>query len=51
MNEVDRFYAESRRKPSPAEEPIPDDILAVWLTGITAVASIVGVVVWIVSLL
>lgn len=50
MNEVDRIYVERRSTPLPPAEPLPDDTLFVWLTGITAVASVVGVVVWIVSL-
>ena len=47
MTEVDRRYAERRTTPPPP--PIPDDTVAVWLTGIFAVASVVAVIFWIVS--
>lgn len=50
MNEVDKAYVKGYASFKP-EEPIPDDTLAVWLTGITAAISVIGMVVWIISLL
>ena len=50
MNEVDKAYTEGCsvfKDP----EPIPDDTLFVWLTGITAVASVVAMLVWVISIL
>ena len=49
MTPADKFYVERRSVPRPPAEPLPDDTLFVWLTGITAAASVVGMVVWIVS--
>lgn len=50
MTPTDKAYAERRMTPS-EPEPIPDDTLFVWLTGITAVASVLLTAAWIVTLL
>ena len=50
MNKTDKAYVEGYsvfKDP----EPIHEDTLFVWLTGITAVASVVAMLVWIISIL
>lgn len=51
MTPADKFYVERRSVPRVEPEPIPDDTLFVWLTGITAAASILLTAVWVLSLL
>lgn len=50
MNEVDKAYVRGYSAVQP-EEPIPDDTLTVWLTGITAAVSVIAMTVWIISLI